>query len=118
MMQCIILEQDRKYGSSRTRVPEANLYFNVTCDDNGYNIESRVTPTAYAIDQGAYSSQEISEQTSEGKGAGRWWLRSPGFHQSDATCVYTDGMLYSRDPTKGFCVVRPALWLNLESSIF
>ena len=94
---------------------EANKYFGVTHDTTS-NTKSRVAPTAYAIAQGAYTHS--SNKTADGTDAGWWWLRSPGFYQSSAAGVRTDGSLnyYRVDDASGS--VRPALWvnLNLESS--
>lgn len=94
---------------------EANKYFGVTHDTTS-NTKSRVAPTAYAIAQGAYTYS--SNKTADGTDAGWWWLRSPGFYQSSAAGVRTDGSLnyYRVDDASGS--VRPALWvnLNLESS--
>ena len=94
---------------------EANKCFGVTHDTTS-NTKSRVAPTAYAIAQGAYTHS--SNKTADGTDAGWWWLRSPGFYQSSAAGVRTDGSLnyYRVDDASGS--VRPALWvnLNLESS--
>ena len=57
-------------------------------------------------------------KTADGAAAGWWWLRSPGFLQSDAAYVDYDGALYSRDAYYDGGGVRPAFWLNLESDIF
>ena len=94
---------------------EANKYFGVTHDTTS-NTKSRVAPTAYAIAQGAYTHS--SNKTADGTDAGWWWLRSPGFYQSSAAGVRTDGSLnyYRVDDDSGS--VRPALWVNLESTIF
>lgn len=94
---------------------EANKYFGVTHDTTS-NTKSRVAPTAYAIAQGTYTYS--SNKTADGTDAGRWWLRSPGFYQSSAAGVRTDGSLdyYRVDDASGS--VRPALWVNLESTIF
>lgn len=94
---------------------EANKYFGVAYD-NSSNTKSRVAPTAYAIAQGAYTHS--SNKTADGTAAGWWWLRSPGFYQGSAAGVRTDGSLnyYRVDDDSGS--VRPALWVNLESTIF
>lgn len=94
---------------------EANKYFGVTHDTTS-NTKSRVAPTAYAIAQGTYTY--YSNKTADGTDAGRWWLRSPGFYQSSAAGVRTDGSLdyYRVDDDSGS--VRPALWVNIESTIF
>ena len=93
---------------------EANKYFGVTHDTTS-NTKSRVAPTAYAIAQGTHTYS--SNKTADGTDAGWWWLRSPGFYQSSAAGVRTDGSLnyYRVDDDSGS--VRPALWVNLVSAI-
>ena len=92
---------------------EANKYFGVTYSNNK---KARVSPTAYALKQGAYTSS--SNKTAEGEPAGYWWLRSPGYIQDSAASVNTDGSLYDRNVNNDYGVVRPALWVDLESGIF
>ena len=94
---------------------EANRYLGVTYDDSN-NLKSRVAPTAYALAQGAYTSD--SKKTVDGAAAGWWWLRSPGSHQDGAADVNTGGSLDYSHVSGGRYVVRPAFWLNLESGIF
>lgn len=92
--------------------PEAKQYLEV-----GYNsIKARVAPTAYAVVQRAYASD--SDYTSDGKAAGWWWLRSPGYNQNQAANVNTNGSLGYDYVYYASEVVRPALWLNLEADIF
>ncbi len=93
---------------------EANKYLGVTYD-NSKNTKSRVSPTAYTLKQGAYTSS--GNKTADGSAAGWWWLRSPGSRQGDAAYVLPDGSLLSRDVSYDYAVVRPALWINLESDI-
>ena len=71
---------------------EANRYLGVTYDDIS-NTKSRVTPTAYALAQGAYTSD--SNKTEDGAAAGFWWLRSPGFDPYYAAGVKSGGSLGS-----------------------
>lgn len=94
---------------------EANEYLGVTFGDSS-NIQSRVAPTAYAIAQGAYTSDDY--KTADGEAAGAWWLRSPGYYQDDASEVRCDGSLNSTRVSHTFYCVRPALWVNLESGTF
>ena len=94
---------------------EANKYLGVT-DDDSNNTKSRVSPTEYAVKNGAWTSS--SNKTAEGKYAGYWWLRSPGSSSSSAASVFTDGSLYNSSVNRANAIVRPALWINLESGIF
>lgn len=95
---------------------EAYKYLGVTWEDNN-NMKSRVSPTAYALQAGAWTSD--SYKTADGAAAGWWWLRSPGDAQRYAAYVDPDGSL---DHDYVYYVVladvRPALWINLESDIF
>ena len=93
---------------------EANEYLGLTYDNS--NTKSWVAPTAYAIKQGAYTNRD--NETEEGKAAGWWWLRSPGHNQDCAALVSPDGSLYGIGVNCDDAVVRPALWINLESEIF
>ena len=94
---------------------EANKYIGVTWEDSN-NLTSRVTPTAYALKQKAYTSG--SSKTADGSAAGWWWLRSPGSSQENAACVLTDGSLHNIDVSNYYGCIRPALWINLEYDIF
>jgi tetratricopeptide (TPR) repeat protein len=72
----------------------------------------KCVPTAYAIEQGAYTSDNY---TSGGKATCWWWLRSPGSSQLDASNVSTDGSVDFGGIFVGYSgdCVRPALWINL-----
>ena len=94
---------------------EVKHFFSVTYD-NSNNKKSRIAPTAYAIAQGANTSD--SDKTADGKLSVVWWLRSPGLYQFNAAYVHEDGSLgYSYVGFDDY-VVRPVFWLNLESDIF
>ena len=97
---------------------EANRYLNVKYweDDDGKNTKSRVAPTEYALQNGAWAS--YSDQTADGKPAGCWWLRSPGLLRINAALVVNSGSLYYYNVGSDLGVVRPAFWLNLDSGIF
>ena len=75
------------------------------------NEERMCVPTAYAIENGAYTS------THEKGGSAWWWLRSPGDSQANATGVFVDGSVdYDIDNLfSGLVAVRPALWINLNT---
>ena len=79
------------------------------------NEARKCAPTSYAEAHGAYMN---NKHMVDGRGAGWWWLRSPGNYQYNAMYVSYSGS-HSRDsveyPTG---CVRPALWINLESDIF
>ena len=94
---------------------EANKYLGLTWSDSR-NMKSRVSSTAYAIKQGA--SELGFDRTADGAAAGDWWLRSPGSSQDDAAYVDSDGSLGSSIVNWDYHVVRPALWVNLDSGIF
>ncbi len=94
---------------------EANKYLGVTRNDSN-NTKSRVTPTAYAISQGVWTSKGY--KTTDGEVAGFWWLRSPGFSHDSEAEVDTSGALFDNNASYGGGSVRPALWVNIESGIF
>lgn len=75
----------------------------------------KCAPTAYAKAQGAYTSD--SYKTASGAATCWWWLRSPGYSQSSAATVGTDGSVnYAGDGVlTDLDAVRPALWINLDS---
>ena len=93
---------------------EANKYFGVTHDTSS-NTKSRVAPTAYAIAQGAYIDSDDKADDDNDIG---WWLRSPGTYQECAAHVNADGFHFNYNVANASGSVRPALWVNLESTIF
>ena len=98
---------------------EANKYFGVqhkSVSGAQDNMKSRISPTSYARKQGAFT--DSSYQTTDGTDAGWWWLRSLSDDQSFAAFVYYDGSLLGLNVDCDCAVVRPALWVNLESDIF
>ena len=94
---------------------EANQYLGI--DPVGRNnTKACVIPTAYAIAQKAWTNN--SNQTTDGEPMGWWWLRSPGYYQYRAADVDDSGSLTNDNVRHDGNVVRPALWINLESDIF
>lgn len=84
-------------------IDEAKRYFSS-------NDARACQPTAYAVENGAYSDS----------GNCWWWLRSPGRNQRDAALViYFGSVKYLGDDVNSvYACARPALWVNLESGIF
>ena len=76
-----------------------------------YDQARHAKATDYAKAQGCYTSSE---------GTSWWWLRSPGDLSSCATYVYIDGFVdyYGYDVNDYSFGVRPALHLNLSSSVW
>ena len=92
---------------------EADRYLEVPADRG--SITSRVAPTAFAITVGAEPCNEF--RTADGDAAGCWWLRTNADSLRSAEVVFPDGSIsythaYHRDG-----IVRPALWLDLNSGI-
>ena len=87
---------------------EADKYLGI-----GKSKKTRVAPTDYAIQNGAWTSSV--NQTADHKRAGWWWLRSPADSLSYAAGVDDYGLLYYSDTHLDDGVVRPALWLDLNS---
>ncbi len=88
-------------------ITEAEKYFS--------NDDARMcVPTAYAIAQGAYTSDSYKVG---GKATCWCWLRSPGDDQRYAANVDDGGSVYyvGLNVSDVIGCVRPALWINLES---
>ena len=94
---------------------EANQYLDVKRDWSNKNIKSRVAPTEYAIQNGAWANDSAKARTEEDKPAGDWWLRSPGHYQNYAAAVLSNGMFHYGDVYVEIGTVRPALWMALNS---
>ncbi len=88
-------------------ITEAEKYF--TTDE-----ARRCVPTEYAIDQGAWTSDDY---TKNGEATCWWWLRSPGYDQNRAAGVDDDGDVGEYGGSVGYDIiaVRPALWIDLNS---
>ncbi len=94
----------------------SSYYKNSYGNYNFTNRISRVSPTAWAIKNGAILSSEY--YSADGQ-ATEWLLRSPGQSQNMVACVGGDGSLYNYFGGKyGDGCVRPALWVNLEAYDF
>ena len=94
---------------------ETYKYLNVTYA-GVRNMQSRVVPTDYAISAGAAASAK--NKTEDGRAVGWWWLRSPGRSQRLVAIVDNNGSLDDVQANNRGGIVRPALWLDLESGIF
>ena len=74
----------------------------------------RCAPTAYAIAQGASTSD--SDTTTDGDPTGGWLLRSPGYYQNLSADVFMDGSVFpTGSPVSNAGCVRPAIWVSLDS---
>ena len=86
-------------------ISEAEKYF--SSDE-----ERMCVPTVYAINQGAYTSDNHKVG---GAATCVWWLRSPGLNDINAAYVHYDGGVHCSGyvvHNDSFCV-RPALWITL-----
>ena len=92
---------------------EANKYLEVEHNDSK-NTKSQAAPTAYVMQR----VFKTNDKTADGESAGLWWLRSRGETQRSAALVYTDGSLSFADIRSDGALVRPVLWISLESDIF
>lgn len=80
------------------------------------NEARKCAPTDYAVANGAWTSSNYQQND---RPTGAWWLRSPGLGQNFASLVYDDGSRLIDIVNHGNGnIVRPALWVNLESGIF
>lgn len=69
--------------------------------------DRRVSPTSYAISQGAYTN---------GDGNSAWWLRSPGMTETSPAYIASSGEIGSRahEVNETIIGVRPAIWVKSE----
>ena len=95
--------RDRVYLLS---IGEAEAYF--SSDD-----ARMCAPTDAAIDHGASGD---SDYRVDGRSAGSWWLRSPGYYEHEAAYVDRGGVVrsYGDDVRYDFFVVRPVVVLRLS----
>ena len=93
-------------------VNEANEYF--------ASDEARMcVPTAYAIANGAGTSDNCKDKCKvEGAATGWWWLRSPGINPDGAVRVDYDGGVGSNGTAVDdvYYCARPAMWMDLEDN--
>ena len=94
---------------------EANRYLGLTKGTRN-NIKLRTTPTAYALKQGAFTSD--SNKTTDGMKAGWWWLRNSGYNPYYAAVVDDDDYFNFNYVDRDDGCVCPALWIILEFGIF
>lgn len=82
-------------------ITEANKYFS---SDSARQCKS----TDYAVANGAFEGDSDNCW---------WWLRSPGYNQSDAADVHDEGFVSKLGPyvDDDYIGVRPALWIDLNS---
>lgn len=73
-----------------------------------------ITATPYGFEHGVYKSANV--ETSDGKTAVWWWLRSPGVEPKYGSCVGDDGshIFTEMEVRLNNGAVRPALWLDLN----
>ena len=76
------------------------------------DVARKCVPTLYAVGKGAWQN---SSELIGGRGCCRWWLRSPGNFQLNASCVDTDGALAPHGNLVGRdnLAIRPAVWVDL-----
>lgn len=84
-------------------------------DYSEYSKTRRALNTDYAKSQGAYTNA-----STEYKGNGWWWLRSPGDDSSHAAIVHGVGSVdrYGDYVGSDDHAIRPALFLNLKSNLW
>lgn len=108
-------ENDTKDKVFLLSYAEANKYFGIQyVGTNVASQKARVAPTAY-IEGKIYTYNE--SKTIDGQNAGTWWLRSPGKKSLDASVTTASGMFNSSDVNL-VEIVRPALWVSIDSLIF
>ena len=108
--QTMLLHMDAEYGNDRVLLlnqPEAYRFFRSDED-------RRCAPTDYAVAQGVRMSKNY--QTTEGRGACWWWLRTPYTSDWHAACVNIDGSVYHMDIDLylEYDAVRPVVWIQVN----
>ncbi len=101
---------DQVYLLSIDEVTNGDYGFSISSSESAKN--RRALNTAYAKEQGAYTSTDT-----EYEGNGYWWLRSPGHYSYNAAYVRSSGDVRrgGDDVNYDGVGVRPALHLNLSS---
>ena len=59
-----------------------------------------------------------SSDKMNGQAAGIWWLRSPGISGNYAMIVKSDGYQSFKKVDQTGIIIRPALWVDLNSGVF
>lgn len=105
--------QDKVFFLSIEEAEESSYGF--VNDDENESKARRTQNTDYAKNRGAYTNNSTAYA-----GNGDWWLRSPGNHANIAANVHTDGYVHRRGNEVNLTNhgVRPALYLNLNSSVW
>ncbi len=95
-----------------------NPEYGFSSDCSTSDIARRCAPTAYAVAQGAWVTEESwpdKYKTSDGEPTCQWWLRSPGDDTVFAAFVYPEGLVGIKgNYIYGKQVVRPALIIDLN----
>lgn len=109
-------------------IHDNELLNSVFTDDEKATILETKLPDVGTTDKVFLLSHEEAKMLFKGNKARRvkfgtrdyrwWWLRSPGRSQGIAADVNADGSLYYNIVNYDNEVVRPALWVNLDSDIF
>ena len=103
-------------GGNNTRDRIFLLSYHEAFDLYFSNDEARMcVPTDFAVANGAWTS---SVYKVNGRKTGAGWLRSPGCNQSYGAIVDGDGSRGYYTVSYDGNVIRPALWVNLNSDIF
>ena len=104
-------EYERSHGGCDTQDRLFLLSFHEAFDLYFSGDEERICPaTDYAVTRSTYSAGS--------DGAGWWWLRSPGYYQSNAAVAGSDGTLRSVENKRVGGGIRPALWVDTGSAAF
>lgn len=92
---------------------EVNKYLNANTSSR--SVDAIVIPTQYAIARGAVNRNSIIHSREEKISS--WWLRSPGSKQNYACYITSMGTVGSTNVSNRSTCIRPAIWVNLGSSL-
>ena len=104
-------EWDRSHGGKNTQDYLFLLSYREAFEQYYQEDGDRVCEaTNYAVSRGAYTRGD--------RGAGWWWLRSPGYYQSRVEITGSDGTARSIENNRVAGCVRPVFWVDTESGVF
>ena len=88
--------------------------------DSSFDENKKCVPTAYAVAQGTYLTEEEDFFTNEGERTCSWWLRTPGGNLENAVSVGAGGGINTYGEwvsIDNYIAVRPAVYVKLDSEL-
>ncbi len=109
--------EDKIYLLSIEEVSNADYGFGSTYDEKS---KTRYVKNTEYAKFGGVTTASADWEGQEYDGNGYWWLRSPGdiSHYASYVSYYGSGNYFGSNVKSGSCGVRPALHINLSSSVW